>query len=169
METDSLYIAFARDTIDDCVKPELRETWTREKFDWFSSDDKNTLIEFEGQTISLSQFDNRRPGRFKAEFIGIGMPCLNSKVYTIFNDDTSKTSRKESQKKRNELLREHFLPVLNIQKPHSVENDGFIKDSRSGTIKTYTQEKVGMGYFCGKREVLEDGVLTTHLDIRVRH
>ena len=30
MDTDSLYIVFARDTIDDCVKPELREEWRRE-------------------------------------------------------------------------------------------------------------------------------------------
>ena len=32
MDTDSLYTAFARDTstIDDCVKPELREEWSKE-------------------------------------------------------------------------------------------------------------------------------------------
>ena len=53
--------------------------------------------------------------------------------------------------------------VLNTQQPHSVENAGFIKDSRD--TKTYTQKKVGMGYFYAKRKFLEDGVTTTHLDI----
>ena len=34
MDTDSLYIAFARDTIDDCVKPELREEWSNASYSW---------------------------------------------------------------------------------------------------------------------------------------
>ena len=169
MDTDSLYIAFARDTIDDCVKPELRETWAVEKFNWFSSDDRTSTVEFEEQTISLSQWDKRTPGKFKAEFEGDGMVCLNSKVFHIWGVDKEdklgvKTSCKGTQKKRNELLKEHFLDVLNTQQPHSVENAGFVKDSR-GTIKTYTQKKHGFGYFYAKRKVLEDGVTTTHLHI----
>ena len=36
MDTDSLYIAFAKPTIDECVKPLLREEWMREKWNWFS-------------------------------------------------------------------------------------------------------------------------------------
>ena len=34
-------------------------------------------------------------------------------------------------------LNEHFLNVLNTQKPHLVENAGFVKDS-IGIIKTHT-------------------------------
>ena len=30
MDSDSLYIAFARNTIDECVKPELKNRWVRE-------------------------------------------------------------------------------------------------------------------------------------------
>ena len=37
-DTDSLYIAFAQDNIDDCVKPELREEWDQKKWDYFSSE-----------------------------------------------------------------------------------------------------------------------------------
>ena len=90
-------------------------------------------------------------------------------MYHIWGSDkegnsTTISSCKGTQQKRNELLKEHFLNVLNTQQPHSAENAGFIKDSR-GTIKTNTQKKVGMGYFYGKRKVLEDGVTTTHLDI----
>ena len=169
MDTDSLYIAFARDTIDDCVKPELREEWGEEKWKWFSSSDVESKTIFEGHDISVAQWDKRTPGKFKPEFEGDGMICHNSKVYIIWAEDSegkllSKTSCKGTQQKRNELLKEHFLGVLNTQKPHRVENAGFIKDSR-GIIKTYTQKKVGMGYFYAKRKVLEDGVTTTHLDI----
>ena len=164
MDTDSLYIAFAQDTIDECVKPEKKQEWLAEKWKWFSSEDREKVVEFDDHSITFAQWDKRTPGKFKAEFHGIGMICLNSKVYTIWSDTDSKTSCKGAQQKRNELLKEHFLAVLDTQKPHIVENAGFVKDT-NGVIKTYTQQKVGMGYFYGKRKVLEDGVSTTHLDI----
>ena len=167
-DTDSLYIAFARDTIDECVKPEMLERWKKEKNKWFSSEIKSKII-FEGHEIPILEWDKRTPGKFKPEFIGDGMACLNSKVYTIWYIDedgkiTSKTSCKGVQQKRNEVTKSHMLNVLDTKQPHNVENAGFIKDSQ-GTIKTYTQEKRGLGYFYAKRKVLEDGISTTHLDI----
>ena len=165
MDTDSLYIAFAADTIDDCVKPELSEKWAAEKWKWFSVD-SDFGVPFDGHTIPASQWDKRTPGKFKAEYVGIGMACENSKVYIIWAGDGKdpKASCKGGQQKRNELLKEHYLTVLKSQKPHMVENAGFITD-KSGVIKTYTQKKIGFGYFYAKRKVLEDGVSTTHLDI----
>ena len=168
-DTDSLYIAFARDTIDECVKPEMRERWESEKWTWFSSEDKNSNIIFEGQTITVAQWDKRTPGKFKPEFEGDGMICLNSKVFHIWGCDKdgkliTKTSAKGSQKKRNELLKSHFLEVLQTKEHHEVENAGFIKDNQ-GVIKTYTQKKRGFGYFYAKRKVLADGVFTSDLDI----
>ena len=50
-DTDSLYLALARESIDECVKPELREEWDRKKWEFFSSDDK-TERDFEGHTIT---------------------------------------------------------------------------------------------------------------------
>ena len=47
-DTDSLYIAFARKTIDECVKPELRKEWNVEKWNFFSSEDEDTIINFQG-------------------------------------------------------------------------------------------------------------------------
>ena len=81
-DTDSLYIAFARETIDDCVKPELREEWNRVKWNFFATNDK-TEVDFEGTTITREQFDKRTPGLFKEEFEGDAMYCLNSKVHHI--------------------------------------------------------------------------------------
>merc|ERR1739841_272629 len=49
-DTDSLYIAFARDTIDECVKPHLRDEWNTEKKRLSSSEENlsqksNTTVE----------------------------------------------------------------------------------------------------------------------------
>ena len=86
MDTDSLYIAFAKDTIDECVKEELKEEWKREKYKWFSSDDVGCSFIFEGERITFKQYDKRTPGKFKLEYKGKGMYCLNSKTYYIWRD-----------------------------------------------------------------------------------
>ena len=83
-DTDSLYIAFARDTIDECVKPELKEQWNMERWNWFCSEDVDTPVEFRGEFITKQQHDHRTPGKFKEEYRGIGMACLNSKTYIIW-------------------------------------------------------------------------------------
>lgn len=52
-DTDSLYIAFGRDSIDDCVKPELLDDWIKEKWDYVFSEDPRP-IEFEEKYYSIS-------------------------------------------------------------------------------------------------------------------
>ena len=109
------------------------------------------------------------------------MACLNSKVYHVWGIDKNgkikmKTSCKGVQQKRNEVLKEHLLEIIESQKELSeaervnksrrrFENAGFIKNPDEGTLLTYTQQKQGLSYFYGKRKVLGDGVTTTHLDI----
>ena len=115
-DTDSLYIAFARKTIDECVKPELLEEWKTEKWKMFSSqnEDKKVNFYFDEQIFEMTEkeYDKRTPGKYKEEFSGTGMICLNSKVYHIWNDEKSKTSCKGIQKKRNELLTKDFNNIL---------------------------------------------------------
>ena len=165
-DTDSLYLAISEETLSECVKPNLKDEWLREKDKFLSSSDK-TPIEFNGQMIPFSQYDKRTPGKFKPEFTGDGMVCLNSKVVHAWGQDEqgpkSKTSCKGSNKRRNQFCKDHFLSVLETQIPEIVINSGFIKDNL--TIKTYTQKKQGLGYFYAKRKVLADGIRTTHLDI----
>ena len=168
-DTDSLYAALARETVDWCVKPELMEEWKTEKYKMFTSDDK-TPIEFAGREIPFSQYDRRTPGKFIIEFIGTGMVCLNSKIYHIWSDVyingelLTKTSCKGIQKKRNPLTKEDFLGMIeNPRKEHTVENAGFLRDGLK--TRTYTQKKRGLNYFYIKRKVLSDGINTTHLDI----
>ena len=171
-DTDSLYIAFARDSIDDCVKPHLKEEWNIEKLNFLSSQDTSPR-EFAGKIITNAQFEKRTPGLYKPEFEGQGMLCLNSKVYHIYKGDEykcpynckdcHKTSCKGIQQKRNTLTRKDFETVLKSQQPAFFENAGFIRDGTE--TKTYVQIKKGLSYFYGKRKVLSDGVSTTHLDI----
>ena len=76
MDTDSLYITFARDTIDECVKSEKKVEWVTEKWKWFSSENKKTKVLFENNhdtIIPFSQWDKGTPGKFKAEYIRTGM------------------------------------------------------------------------------------------------
>ena len=168
-DTDSLYIAFAKDTIDECVKPELKDEWDKVKYDFFSSV-SNEPIEFGGKTIPFKLYDKRTPKKYKPQFEGIRMICLNSKVYHCWSDKLdengeilTKTSCKGVQE-RNELLKQHFLEMINNPcQNHTIENAGFIRDGTD--ILTYTQRKKGLNYFYAKRIVLDDGVSTTHLNI----
>ena len=170
MDTDSLYIAFARDTVDECVKPELREKWESVKYDWFCSEDSTTMVPFRDTHVSLKQFDQRTPGKFKLEYSGTGMACLNSKTYIIWGaldkdgKPAPKCSSKGVQEKRNPLTEEDFHNIILTQQPKIVTNAGFVKD-KNHVINTYTQQKQGMSFFYAKRKVLPDFVSTTHLDI----
>ena len=165
--TDSLCIAFARDTIDECVKPELKEQWNTEKCNWFCSEDVDTLVEFRGEFITKKQYDSRTPGKFKEEYRGIGMACLNSKTYIKWKMSDCKDyklSSKGVQEKRNTLTPHYFTNTLNTQAPKIIENAGLIQDKES-VIHTYRQQKQGISYFYCKRKVLPDNVSTTQLDI----
>ena len=135
-----------------------------------ASDDDETMVDFKGHNISEKQFEKRSPGKYKEEFNGVGMICLNSKVYHIWSDRykdgvlVAKTSHKGIQKKRNDVLKKDFLAIINDpRKEHYVENAGFIRDGLQ--TRTYTQKKRGLNYFYCKRRVLADGITTTHLDI----
>ena len=165
-DSDSLYFTLAHKSIDACVKPDLLEKWHENKGKFFSSNDTSP-IEFEGKNVPFNQYDKRTPGKYKAEFEGQEMICLNSKCYHIWGFNAkgkfiSKTSAKGSNA-RNILTKTEFLNTLTTQKPHQVVNAGFVRDGLD--IKTYTQQKTGFSYFYGKRKVLADGVSTIHLDI----
>ena len=76
----------------------------------------------------------------------------------------TKTLCKGVQKKRNELVREDFLKIIeNPLYEHLVENAGFILNGVE--TRTYKQTKRGLNYWYVKRKILNDGVSSTHLDI----
>ena len=56
-----------------------------------------------------------------------------------------------------------FQSALETGLPQSVENHGF--RMHKNDICSYTEERVGFGYFYCKRKVLDDGIETEPLDI----
>ena len=59
--TDSVYLALSAETLDELVKPELREEWNTKKHQWFPRTD----------TQENAAFDRRTPGRFLLRLIQI--------------------------------------------------------------------------------------------------
>ena len=168
-DTDSLYIAISKNSLDECVRPDRRAEWLLKKYDYFAPEGTESVL-FDGCEVTAKQYGKRTPGLFKLEFSGDGMVALNSKVYHIWGRDDQtgkavfKTSAKGMQQSRNALIKEDFLSALFDKNfKHTVQNSGFIDEGlRKGT---YIQTKKGLNYFYCKRLVLPDGVSTTHLEI----
>ena len=55
-DTDSLYIAIARSTLDECVHPDRLSSWKRQKYDYFVSDSKERIL-FEDHEITRAQYE----------------------------------------------------------------------------------------------------------------
>ena len=64
IDTDSMYMALSSKSIDDIIRPELREE--------YDNGDK-------AEILSTPKYHNRTPGLFKAEFQGTRMIALTSK------------------------------------------------------------------------------------------
>ena len=147
MDTDSTYFAFAFETLDEGVKPEIsKEEWEKAK----------------KQYLVLDKSQKRTPGLFKEEWVGEGMVCLNSKTYFGWGNET-KCSQKGLNKRNNRFKKEEWLAVLFEDKIQSGTNKGFRFIDRK-MIK-YSQIRDGLTSFYPKRKVLEDGVSTVPLDI----
>ena len=71
-DTDSLYLALAKDTIDECVKPDLKKEWDKMTHKFFASD-SNEPKEFAGETIPLKQYDKGTPGKYKKKLQGLSL------------------------------------------------------------------------------------------------
>ena len=152
MDTDSLYMAIAGDSVEELVKPERKEEFEAAKSSWFPRTD----------TKEHTAYDKRTPGLFKVEWSGQGFVGLNSKTYYCWGEK-DKYSCKGISKKNNTINKDKYLKVLKTQESESGENRGFrVLKNR---VLTYAQFRVGFSYFYPKRCVLEDGISTIPLDI----
>ena len=148
-------MALSGNSMDELIKPELREEWESVKHQWFPRNDTEENI----------AHDLRTPGLFKKEWSGDGFIGLASKTYFCFkNDDTSKNkcSSKGINKSIN-LSKSQFMNVLKTKEASSHRNKGFIMKDKF--MYTYEMERLGLPYVYYKRKVLDDGVSTTYLDI----
>jgi hypothetical protein len=63
MDTDTAYIAFSADTLEEVIKPNLRQLYDIGKKSWFPRTD----------TPEHTAYDKRTPGLFKKEYSGDGI------------------------------------------------------------------------------------------------
>ena len=152
MDTDSAYMALSAETLEDVIKPELRQRYANEKKNWFPRDD----------TPEHAAYDKRTPGLFKEEYSGDGIIALCSKTYFCFGEE-DKFSCKGINKRTNAVTKEKYMDVLLSKKSGSGTNRGF--RTVDNQVFTYFQERCGFSYFYPKRRVLEDGVSTAPLEI----
>ncbi|XP_072172959.1 uncharacterized protein [Diadema setosum] len=152
MDTDSAYFALTGSSIENLVRPELRQQFEVEKHHWLPRTD----------TEEHKRYDKRTPGLFKLEWEGQGIVALCSKTWYGFGSK-DKFSCKGANKRNNNITFEKYKRVLQDRTTDSAINRGFrVKDNH---ILTYKQERSVFTFFYPKRKVAEDGINTTYLDI----
>ena len=153
MDTDSAYLGLSAKSLDQVIKPEMREEYEKDKYNWFPNE----------TTKELKAYNKRTPGLFKVEFEGKSIYALCSKLYFVEGDTKNKFSCKGIQKNQNDINKDRFHNVLFNGVKDTCTNKGFRVIDNS--MITYIQQKKGLSYVYDKRRVLEDGVTTVPLDI----
>ena len=179
MDTDSAYMALSG-SLPFVVRYELREQFWLEYGDWFPRPYCNQhkadfvatkMREYEGGKPwsaaecceSVLRHDRRTPGLFKVEFEGIGMVALNSKTYCCWNNNDCKYSSKGVSKSTTQFCKDDFMSVLKNNETVHGTNKGFVL--RENKMFSYAQARTGLTSLYAKRQVLDNGVSTTHLGI----
>ena len=70
MDMDSFYLPISGDSLDDIVRPEIRQPYEADKKNWLATD----------------KFSERTPGLFKPEFVGTRGVWLTAKCYLVQNE-----------------------------------------------------------------------------------
>ncbi|KAL5272070.1 hypothetical protein ACHWQZ_G000321 [Mnemiopsis leidyi] len=144
MDTDSLYMALAAETLDELVTSDLKSEWLVAKSHWFPRSD----------TAENVAYDKRTPGLFKIEWSGGGFVGLAAKTYFCFNPD-NRQKEKCSTKGINKAAKisiDHFRSVLHTKQSVSSTNRGFIL--KDNNMLSYAMERSGLSYFYCKRKDL---------------
>ena len=152
MDTDSAYIALSADTLEEVIRPDLRQLYDIEKKNWFPSTDTPEHVAYDKRTSRL----------FKEEYSGDGIIALCSKTFYCFGKE-DKFSCKGINKRTNQITKDKYMDVLLSKKSGSSTNRGF--RSMDNQVFTYFQERTGFSYFYTQRKVLADGVSTVPLEI----
>ena len=149
MDTDSLYFSLCSNSLDDVVKPELKEDFF-ENYDYFfpslaCEHHKKEFIKAWVQNLEWIQadcckayeiFDCRTPGLLKLEFFGSRMLDLAPKTYITekeplqgIENDTNQTTKKACKglsTKLNQFCFDTYLDVLETKRSGVGVNKGFV-------------------------------------------
>ena len=90
---------------------------------------------------------------------------MNAKTYYCSTVDKAVGDKYSSKgvSRKITLTKEEYLDVITNKSAPKHVNRGFV--FKNEQMLTYSTEKSGLNYLYVKREVLEDGVSTTYLDL----
>ena len=163
MDTDSLYMALNRPSLEDCVKLNKKDEF---KSDIYHKCDNSLNAKWFPRKCCDKHIalDRRYCGIFGLEFKGSKMIALCSKSNIIENETgKQKISCKGVSKRSLMSPMSKYEDTLFNQKLNFSTNKGF--RLKNGEMCTYEQNKIGFNYFYVKREVLADGIHTKPLQI----
>jgi len=165
MDTDSNYFAFSEDSIEKLIKPEMRDEYEKDKYNFLPSESKelHPTFQVDGIRFNYAQYDKRTPGLFKVETTKDKMISLCSKMYCAsdISEEKIKFSCKGIQKDGNDVSYKKFNDVLFNKHEDKVLNKGF--RYVEGYMKSYEQIKKGLSFAYHKRIVQPDGITTKPL------
>jgi hypothetical protein len=129
MDTDSNCFAFLEDSIEKLIKPEMKEEYENDKYNFLPSESEelHPTFQVDGIKFNYAQYDKRTPGLFKTEETTDKMICLCSKMYCCSDLDEKKfkLSCKGIQKDVNNVNYQKFHNLLFNKHKDQVLNKGF--------------------------------------------
>ena len=161
MDTDSFYLAISGDSLDEIVKPEMKQA--------YEADKKNLL--------ATNRFSERTSGLFKPEFVGTRSVWLTANCYLVQNEafNNNKYSCKGISKNHNDLHLQRDKDALDIflrtRRDGKLEEKDIDKAKNVGFmvygqgVVTYEQKKLGLSAYYDEHYVLADGIHTRLLDV----
>ena len=156
MDTDSFYLAMSDDSLDEIVRPEMKQEYEANKKNWLATD----------------KFSERTSGLFKPEFVGTRGVWLTAKCYLVQNEalNENKYSCKGVSKKHNDLHFQRYKDVLDVflktRRDTELEEKDIDKAKNMGFrvydkgVVTYEQNKLGLSAYYNICYVLADGIDT---------
>ena len=99
VDTDSIYLAMNGYSLDEILKPEMKQACEANKKNWLATD----------------KFRERTTGLFKLEFVGARSVWLTAKCYLVQNEaGKNKYSYKGVSKKQNDLQFQRYKEILDV-------------------------------------------------------
>ena len=100
VDTDTVYLVMSGDSLDEIVRPEMKQEYEADKKNWLPTD----------------QYRERTPSLFKPEFVGTRGVWLTAKCYLVQNEmpNENKYSWKGVSKKHNDLYFQRYKNVLDV-------------------------------------------------------
>lgn len=170
MDTDSAYMAISSTSLDNIIKPDLKEEYLHNIQNMCHVDEIEASTDFWFPRTCCNKhkmFDRRTPSLFKLEAEGEEMLALCSKTYLLKSGDKCKLTCKGINKNSVTNPLSIFKEVLRERSTFSANepNRGF--RAKDNTMFSYTQSKDGFGYFYCKREVCSNGINTVPLNVKL--